>query len=320
MNAFARRVLAFSLTILLLLTAAGCSRSGEAVLGGTDYTSSFYYPFTDDAGREVILSARPQKVAVLFSSFAEVWTLAGGEVAVTVGESVERGFADETAVLVDDGAGKSINLELLLAAEPDFVICSADVPAQAEAAELLRSAGIPAACFRVETFEDYLRMLRICTDITGDMAAYATHGTAVAEQIEGLLNGAAAADADILFIRAGSGESATKAKTAGQHFAAAMLEELGVYNIADAAPVLLDGLSMEEILRADPDFIFISTMGKESAAKAHMEDVLSQTVWQEISAVKNGRVIYLPKDLFQFKPNARWGDAYAYLIEVLYAA
>ena len=88
----------------------------------------------------------------------------------------------------------------------------------------------------------------------------------------------------------------------------------------DDLEVLLDGLSMEEILRADPDFIFISTMGKESAAKAHMEEVLSQPVWQSLTAVKNGRVIYLPKDLFQFKPNARWGDAYAYLIEVFYGA
>ena len=318
MTAFSRRLLSL-LTILLLLTAAGCSRSGEAVLD-KNYYSSFYYTFTDDAGYEVTLSARPQKVAVLFSSFAEVWTLAGGEVAVTVGESVERGFAAADAVLVDDGAGKSINLELLLAAEPDLVICSADVEAQRQAAELLHGADVPVACFRVESFEDYLRMLRVCTEITGDLAAYETHGTAVAERIEELLSGVDAEGEDILFIRAGSGESATKAKTAEQHFAAAMLEELGAYNIADAAPVLLDGLSMEEILRADPAVIFVSTMGKESAAKAHMEEVLAREVWRDVAAVKNGRVIYLPKELFQFKPNARWGDAYAYLIEVLYAA
>lgn len=316
MSAVIRRLLSLLLTILLLSTAAGCSRSGEAVLEGN------FYSFTDDAGREVSLSAKPQKTAVLFSSFSEVWTLAGGEVAVTVGESVERGFAAAETPLVDDGAGKTINLELLLAAEPDFVICSADVPAQVDAAELLTSAGIPAACFRVETFDDYLRMLRVCTEITGNAAAYETYGLAVEREIEKLLQSATARGQkkDILFIRAGSSDSATKAKTAEQHFAAAMLEELGAYNIADAAPVLLDGLSIEEILRADPEIICISTMGKESAAKAHMEEVLLQPMWQSLSAVQNGRVVYLPKDLFQFKPNARWGDAYAYLIEVLYGA
>lgn len=314
MRALLRKCLLLSLSILLLITAAGCSRSGEAVSG------EVFCSFTDDTGKKVVLAQRPETVAVLFSSFAEVWTLAGGDIAVTVGESVERGFAEDAAVLVDDGAGKTVNMELLIQAQPDFVICSADVEAQVKAAELLRTASVPAACFRVENFDDYLRMLRICTQITGNRAAYEMHGTEVKERVEALLRKPKDGLVDFLFIRAGSSDSSTKAKTAEQHFAAAMLEELGAHNIADAAPVLLDGLSMEEILRADPDFIFISTMGKEAAAKAHMEEVLSQSAWQSLSAVKEGKVIYLPKDLFQFKPNARWGDAYAYLIEVLYGA
>ena len=36
--------------------------------------------------------------------------------------------------------------------------------------------------------------------------------------------------------------------------------------------------------------------------------------------VRDGRVYYLPKDLFQFKPNARWYEAYRYLYELLYDA
>ncbi len=316
MNRFLRKLFSLILTITVLLTAAGCAGSGEAVLGET------FLSFTDDAGAEVTLPARPERVAVLFSSFAEIWMLAGGETAVTVGESVERGFAPETAVLVDGGAGKTVNVELLLAAEPDFVICSLDVPAQAETAELLRAAGIPAACFRVETFRDYLRVLKICTDITGNAAAYEEHGLAVEKKIESLLAETAAktGEKEILFIRAGSTASATKAKTAEQHFAAAMLAELGAYNVADNAPVLLDGLSVEEILRADPELIFVSTMGKEAAAKAYMGALLEEPAWQSLSAVRSGRVIYLPKELFQFKPNARWGEAYEYLIGVLYGA
>lgn len=316
MRANGKKLLTLLLAMMLLFTAVGCADSGEAVSGESAYV------FTDDTGIELCLAARPEKTAVLFSSFAEVWQLAGGTAAVTVGESVERGFAPESAVLVDDGAGKSINIELLLAAEPDFVICSADIPAQVEAAELLRGAGIPAACFRVECFDDYLRLLRVCTEITGNDAAYGEYGLKVQEEIETLLAQASerTAGTDFLFIRAGSTASATKAKTAEQHFAAAMLEELGGHNIADAAPVLLDGLSLEEILRADPAFIFVSTMGKEAAARAYFDSVLAEPAWQSLSAVREGRVIYLPKDLFQFKPNARWGEAYAYLLEALYGA
>ena len=96
-----------------------------------------------------------------------------------------------------------------------------------------------------------------------------------------------------------------------------MLEELGCRNIADTAPVLLDGLSFEEILAKDPDHIFISTMGDADAAIAYMDDLLGEPTWQRLTAVQKGRVHYLPKSLFQYKPNAHWGEAYAYLITLL---
>ncbi|MBQ2830852.1 MAG: ABC transporter substrate-binding protein [Oscillospiraceae bacterium] len=309
------RAAALTLAAALLLTLCACS-----AVQSDPHTDAPYYTFTDALGQTVTLTHKPQRVAVLFSSFADLWQTAGGEVAITVGESVERGFADASAILVDDGAGKTINSELLLAAQPDFILCSADIEAQVNTAALMQKAGISSACLRVETFDDYLAALRICTGITGDTDAYRKHGEAVKSRIDALF---AALDEDqpekrILFIRAGSGAGATKAKTAAEHFAAAMLRELGTYNIAENAPILLDGLSIEEILREDPDYIFISPMGSEEAARAHMDTVLAQSTWQSLTAVQNGCYVYLPKDLFQFKPNARWAEAYEYLIETLY--
>ena len=117
-------------------------------------------------------------------------------------------------------------------------------------------------------------MLKICTDITGDQGAYETYGTQVQAEIRDVLTSVPEAEKDgqkrILFVRAGSKYSATKAKTAENNFVCVMLNELGTYNIAENAPVLLDGLSLEEILLENPDFIFISTMGDEAAAKAYM--------------------------------------------------
>lgn len=311
-----RKTLCALLSAALLLTAAACSSAPEE----SSEKGAGSYQFTDDTGRTVVLEKKPEKVAVLFSSFADVWKLAGGEVSVTVGESVERGFADKNAVLVDEGAGKAINTELLVDAQPDFVICSADIAAQAEAAELLNNADIPAACFHVDTFPEYLNMLKICTDITGNEEAYQKNGAEVKARIDKMLDELSGKPdkKDILFIRAGSGVSSTKAKTAEDHFAAAMLKEIGARNIAENAPVLLDGLSIEEIIDADPDYIFISTMGNESAAKEYMNAVLEEPAWQSLSAVKNGDYVYLPKDLFQFKPNAKWDKAYQYLIDLAY--
>jgi iron complex transport system substrate-binding protein len=34
--------------------------------------------------------------------------------------------------------------------------------------------------------------------------------------------------------------------------------------------------------------------------------------------VKSGNFAILPKDLFHYKPNAKWGESYAYLAKLLY--
>ena len=303
-----RRFLLLLLTLILVITPA-CAAEPVS--------------FTDSLGETVALADRPENVAVLFSSFAEMWSLAGGEVAVTVGESIERGFAAENAFLVDDGAGKSVNLELLFSLKPDFVICSADIEAQAEAGALLRSAGVPTACFRVDSFSDYLRVFGQMCAVTGNEEAYEQYGASVANEIDALLSSpeaTAAEGARILFVRAGSTASSTKAKTGADHFACEMLAELGCENIADASSQLSEGLNMEYILTEDPDVIFFSLMGDAEAALANVSDLLSQPAWQQLRAVKEGRVHVLPKELFHFKPNARWAEAYAYLIDALNGA
>lgn len=279
----------------------------------------FYLRFTDSTGEEVILKDRPVRVAVLFSSFAEMWQLAGGEVAVTVGESVERGFCPVDTALVDSGAGKTVNAELLIANRPDLVICSADIAAQNEISGILRDAGIPVARFRVESFSDYLSVLKIMTDITGNAEAYETNGLSVSREADTVkaIYGKRTAGS-ILFLRVGSSARSTKAKDASGHFAASMLEELGCFNIADRAPILLDGISMETILTENPYRIFVTTMGDEDAARSYLASLLESDAWQALSAVREGRVEILPKELFQFKPNARWGEAYRYLAEILY--
>ena len=297
--------------LLCLLLLTGCTPAETAGEG---------YTFTDDTGTEVTVPEKPKKVAVLLSSLADLWITAGGSVDITVGETVERGFATESVILVDAGAGKTIDLEGLIAAQPDFVLYSSDLSGQLECADTLRTAGIPAAGFAVETFEDYLRVLKICTDILETPDRYEQYGTALKAEIDGMIAKAQAAEVqpEILFVRAGSSAKVTKAKTAENHFVCGMLKDLGTFNIAEKAPILLDGLSIEEILISDPDFILFTTMGDEEAGKSYMESLISDPVWQNLTAVKEGRVHQLPKELFQYKPNARWGEAYTYLIELLY--
>ena len=289
----------------VLLTFFGCSTSTDG-------------NFTDDTGARVSLPERPQRVAVLLSSLADLWCLAGGELTVTVGEAVERDIADEGILLVDGGAGKTIDLEGLIAAEPDLVIGSADVPAQVHAAEAMRSLGVATVLLHLESFSDYLRILSLFCRLTGSDGVE-RYGTPLAARIAEIVSACKEkSPRRVLFLRAGASERSLRAKSSADHFAAEMARELGCVNLADAVPTLIDGLSVEAVLEGDPDLILVSTMGNELAARQNVERLLSNGAWQTLRAVREGRVYYLDKAHFQYKPNALWAEAYEILSELIY--
>lgn len=278
--------------------------------------------FTDDTGDPIRLKEKPSRTAVLFSSFADMWLLSGGSVEVTVGESIERGFVPEGIYLVDSGAGKKIDVEALVMSGPEFIIGSKDIPSHVQAKEQLKKTGIPFALFHVESLDDYMRVFRIMTNINDNEGAFELYGENVRKQADSIIQKAERYKEEypqeILFIRSGSSYSSAKAKTKGMHFAAQMLDDLGAKNIAEEIPVIIDGLSFEEIYMKDPDAIFVSLMGNEHAAKEYMANLLAEPEWGALKAVKNGRVYFLSKDLFQFKPNEQWALAYQQIARMLY--
>ena len=48
------------------------------------------------------------------------------------------------------------------------------------------------------------------------------------------------------------------------------------------------------------------------------EGIESNPAWAGLTAVKEGRYILLPKELFHNKPNHRWGASYEILADYLY--
>lgn len=277
-----------------------------------------YYSFTDDLGLTVTLSQKPEKVVSLFGSFAETWLLAGGELAGTTNDTqTERELVlSENVKFI--GSVKEPNIEEILNLSPDFVLLSADIESHKKISETLKELKIPYAFFKVEQFDDYLNMLKICTDITEKNDLYKENGLEIKAQIEQTI---AKVDftkkPSILFIRSFStGSRAIK----DDNITAEIMTELGCDNIATRHESLIDTLSIEEIILEDPDFIFVVTMGSsdEKALETLKNGVEKNPAWNELSAVKNDRYIILPKNLFHYKPNAKWGEAYEYLEKILY--
>lgn len=315
---------------LLLLAGCGAASSGPAFSAGgasaaatAPADSGAACTFTDDLGREVTLEAAPRRVAALTGSYADIWCTAGGRDTLVASASdawtdFDLGLGEEVANI---GGAMGVSVEELLAAAPDLVLASTNIPSNQEMLPALEAAGVDVAFFSVDTFEDYLRMLEICTDLTGNPEAYQTYGEAVAEEIEAARAAAALEEQGpekVLYIRAAA--SVVKPKGSNGTVLGEMLADLGCINIADQDQSLLEDLSMEAILAADPDKILIVLQGADpEPAKAQLEgEVLSNPAWQQLTAVREGRVYYMDKDLYHLKPNARWGEAYDHLVEILY--
>ena len=76
---------------------------------------------------------------------------------------------------------------------------------------------------------------------------------------------------------------------------------------------------MEQIIKEDPRYIFVLTMGDEQAAVDYMgQNVESDPAWSSLTAVKEGRYLFLPQELFHYKPNERWDESYEYLAKIIY--
>ena len=273
---------------------------------------------TDSNGTQITLHTRTPRVVAAYGSFAEAWLLAGGELVGVTQDALEQrdlGLPEDMAVV---GTVKEPNAEEIIALEPDLVLLASDITAQADIRDVLENAGLACATFQVDTFEDYAFMMEQFCAITGRDDLYEENVTQVGEQIEQARATAAQGDSQpqVLLIRAFS--SGIKAKT-DDELAGAILKDLGAHNIADDHPSMLEDLSLEEVIAADPEYIFVTTMGDEQKALDYLNGLIEQNpAWSELSAVKEDRYIVLPKDLFHYKPNNRWGESYQYLGEILY--
>ena len=307
------------ITVVVLLVAVMLSFT--ACADKTEKENESVVTFTDNLGREISAPKNPARVAALLGSFADVWMLAGGTLCAAAEDAWED-FGLDLGNAVNIGGAHSPSLELLISADPDFVIASASTASNVEMRETLETMGITVAYFDVDNFDDYLYMLNICTDITERKDLYEQNGIAIKAQIDEIKAQYANADIPdaerkILLLRAAS--SFVKAKGSSGTILGEMLYDMGCINIADSNTSLLENLSVEAIILEEPYHVFVVTMGSDTdAAKRSLENMIKENpAWSTLEALKEGRLHVMDKTLFNLKPNDRWAESYEILYEKL---
>ena len=318
----------FGILILLTIFLIGCGNQHTQYRETTIQTieeqneETEEHVFTDALGRTVAVN-NPKRVAALLGSFADIWYLAGGEIIASADDAWDDFKLPLPEGAINLGMTKELSLEKLFEANPDFVLASSNTKGNVEWLETLEAAGINVAYFEVNDFQDYLEVLRICTDITGRKDLYEKNGLAIQEQIENVIAQSkqrienAGQAPTVLSLRASS--TFIRAKNSKDNVLGEMLFALGCENIADSEESLLENLSIEQIIIQDPDYIFFIQQGdNEEGTKENIENFIAENpAWSELTAVKNGRVYLLEKSLYALKPNDRWGEAYEKLEGIL---
>lgn len=303
-----------SLCLLLALLLCGCSAP-------TEENGAEGYTFTDDLDRTVTVTST-ERVAALLGSYADIWLLAGGTVCAAADDAWDDFDLPLSEDTVNLGGTKDLSLEALLASAPTFVLASTNTPQHLEWESALQGAGITVAYFDVSSFDDYLRMLKTCTELTGNTACYEQYGAEVAAVVEEVTSRSRAAmeedAATVLVLRASA--SSIRAKNSEGNVLGELLCDMGCINIADSDSNLLENLSVESIYLQDPDHIFIVQVGDDAAGmKENINRFFAENpLWLELDAVKNDKVHYMDKRLFNLKPNAYWGESYIQLEEILF--
>ncbi len=214
----------------------------------------------DDSGFFTTFTTPPKKVAVLFSSYAQVWQDAGGTVSITVPDSIDRSLVKkENVTVVGNGDGRAINVERLLKLEPDLVILTNDYPEQVELAEILRDNEIKTLLFQIDSFLDYLSMLKSFTTILNTQDRYQTYGTEVLNTVEQIIEETSNVknSPKVLFLLA-SLQGIKVMST--NHFVGDMLNDMKAINTVSDSSILSDKLSPEILSTSNVDQIYISIM------------------------------------------------------------
>ena len=271
---------------------------------------------TDTAPKaEAEPDALPKRVVALSKSNAELWILAGGELVATSDDAMDIEELNSDAISLGDM--DHVSLEAVKALNPDLLILFSTDPAQKALGEAAEAVGIPVTYTNIDNFADYEEIMTTFTSMTGRKDLYETYVTDVRKEIDDIINDLPSDNGGSTYIMLHV--SATKRKAEkNDYFASEIFNDLGLSNIA-ADNSALDELSIEAVVTANPDYVFVIPRGDEKKAMASFDELFtSEPAWASLSAVQNGRYYLLSKDLFGLKPNAKWAEAYRQAFDLLY--
>jgi iron complex transport system substrate-binding protein len=265
----------------------------SACTSGGDRGSAGAFAIVDDFG-DTVRSGPAQRIVSLNPVTTE-FLFAAGAGARVVGRTHWDLYPAAAKSVPDLGNGIGPNVEAVLAARPDLVILYA-TEANRRAAVALHEAGVRTLTIRTDLVAHLTRFAEAYAKVTGDSVARVAADSVIAS-VNAVRALERPSNPPTVLWRMGDPPLYVAGKGS---FMGELIEVAGAKNIFGDMDAPSPQVSIEEVVRRNPDFILTGPEG--------LERMKASAAWLAVPAVKRGKVLVVDTALVG-RPGVRLGEA-----------
>lgn len=268
--------------------------------------SAYPLTLTDDAGREVTVEAEPERIVSLAPSNTEI-VCALDACDRLVGVTDFDDYPPEVADIEDVVIAASVDVERVVAAEPDLVLAAGNELTPSAVIEQLAGLDLTVLVLYPETLEQVYADIDLVGRALGQGVEAEELVAGMRDRVDEITAAVDGADRPLTLYEVFHAEGTTY--TAGDgSFLASLLE------LAGAEPVTGDAqglLAPEDLVAADPELILLGTASYDPTLAdpdVALETVAARAGWADLRAVRDGRVVPYEDDIVTTRPGPRIVD------------
>ena len=250
----------------------------------------------------------PQRIVSLIPSATEIIVALGAAERLVARSDYDVDPA--LAHLPSVGPGLSPNLEQLTVLQPDLVIAWPDNPSRSLIGRL-SDLGVEIYTPQVQTLADIKGTARELGRILGVEPAAESLVTSVEAELEALRTAVAGRERPAVFYVVWYDPPTT---TGAGTYIHELIEIAGGRNVFEDAPGLWPRVSLEEVVRRQPDVLLLSQTEENPI---DIELLSSAVGWRELGAVRDGKVVPVDANLFN-RPGPRVAETARRLAQLLH--
>ncbi len=299
--------------VLLIVLLAACAPAPAAAPGSTVAESRSSSPvpsdppaypvtLTDDAGRSVTLEAEPERIVSLAPSNTEI-VCALDACDLIVGVTDFDDYPPQVVDLEKVVVGAQVDVEAVVAAEPDLVIAAGNELTPTAVIEQLAGLGLAVMTLYPESLDEIYADI----ELVGTAIDREDEASALVDDMDARVEEVRTTVADLERPRTFYEVSVFEGTiyTAGEgSFIASLIEAAGGEPITGDA--LSTSIAIEDLVAADPELILLGDASYDPTITA--ESVAARPGWETMTAVADGRVVPVTEDIVITRPGPRIVD------------